>query len=141
MSRSSVMRECDKWLFSSQTNSQKSGGKSDLHLQENRVTDSPVQVQICAIFLAFKCQKMLASRHDQTVLKWHNIGPHQTHCSNGLPTAVAASMMTIGSPVPFYFVTMSSVDEVLWLQVPDGNHLHSMPVYRMRMASCPLVSV
>ncbi len=72
-------------------------------------------------FLAFECRKGLAWRHDQTALKRHNIGPLQTHCNNGLPTAAAASVVTIGSPVPFTLFTMSSVDKVLWLQVPDRN--------------------
>jgi hypothetical protein len=57
MSRSLVTRECDKWLFSSQTNSQKSGGKSDLHLQEKGVINSPIQVQIYAIFLHSNARK------------------------------------------------------------------------------------
>jgi hypothetical protein len=39
-------------------------------------------------------------------------------------------MMTIGSLIPFYFVTMSSVDEVLGLQVPDGD----LPAF----GACPL---
>jgi hypothetical protein len=49
---------CVKWPFSSLTNSQKSGGKSDLHLQEKGVTNSPFLVQICSIFLHSNARKL-----------------------------------------------------------------------------------